>query len=120
MKILNSLALFVWSMGMPGLAVAQTTVATVATSRPPTQAAIKARIKSQEARIKADSRVGKLTTDQANALLANLRAIRGKMKADHAENGKRELTGDQEAELTAQLDASEKNLSSPNGFSNGN
>jgi len=120
MKILSSVVLSVWLMGMPGLILAQTTVATVAVSRPPTKAAIKARIRALEARVKADSRFGKLTQVQADAFLANLKAIRDKMKADLAENGKKGLTGDQEVELNDELDAVEKALSSPNGFNNSN
>ncbi len=116
MKSLNILAVSVWLMGLPALAAAQTTVATVAPVRPATKAAIKARIRAQEARINADSKDGKLTTVQATALLANLKAIRDKLKADYVENGKKELTGDQEVELTGMLDASEQSIGNRNGI----
>ncbi len=116
------LAVSVGWMGTAGLALAQTTipVPTVIPGAPATRVEVRARIKAQEARINADSKVGKLTTQQANALLAALQAIKDQKKADYAENGKKELTSDQKAELIGMLDENEKSLTSQNGITNNN
>jgi len=101
-----------------GLASAQTTtpVPTAVNGAPSTRAEIKARIKGQIARINGDSKAGKLTTVQADSLLADLKTIREKVKADYAINGKKELTSDQKSELNNLLDQSDKNIGNRNGL----
>ncbi len=122
MKGFTFLALSVCWMGSAGLASAQTTIPapTVLPGAPATRIEIRARIKAQEARINADSKVGKLTAEQANALLAALQAVKDQKKSDYAENGKKELTSDQKAELNAMLDENENKLTSQNGITNNN
>ncbi len=85
-----------------------------------TKAQIVARIKAQEARINADSKVGKLTATQAGALMAALKTIRDKKNDDYAENGKKELTDDQANELNEMLNNNEASLTTTNGAVNYN
>jgi hypothetical protein len=140
MKDMTFLPVFIGWMGICGLAFSQ--VATPSTSiqaatpitsvqlptpvnsiynpAPATKNEIKARIADQEARISADSKVGKLTTVQADALRANLQAIKDKKKADYAANGKNVLTSDQKAELNGMLGQNETSLSTSNGIKNSN
>jgi hypothetical protein len=122
MRGLTFLTLSVLLMGTAGLALAQTTtpVPTATSGSPTTKAEIKSRIREQEARIKADSRVGKLTTGQADSHLADLKAIKDKLKADYVENGKKELTSDQKTELNNLLDESGKSIGNHNGLQNFN
>jgi hypothetical protein len=122
MKFSTFLVVSVCLTGMAGLASAQTPVpeATVQPGAPATRIEIRARIRALEARINADSRVGKLTTVQANGFLASLQAVKDQKNADYAENGKRELTGDQKAELNEMLNEIERNLTNQNGVPNSN
>ncbi|HTC21855.1 MAG TPA: hypothetical protein VK859_13450, partial [bacterium] len=99
MKGLTFLAVCVFLMGIAGSASAQTPVpvVTVLPGAPATTIEVRSRIRTLEARINADSKVGKLSTVQANSLLASLQSVKDQKNADYAENGKRELTGDQKA-----------------------
>jgi hypothetical protein len=137
MKRLIFLILVVLSMGVNCLAFAQTIIPTTsipistmpistmpiaggAAGGPVSKAEINARITDQETRIDADSKVGKLTTEQAKPLKSSLKQIKEKKKADYVENGKKELGGDQKVDLNNQLDANEKNLTTTNGVKNTN
>jgi hypothetical protein len=91
--------------------IATSNATPVATSLPSlANSEIRSRIKAQESRIKAESRVGKLLTVQVNVLLAESASIKAQLKANYAENGKRELTAVQKADLSARLDANEKKI----------
>ncbi len=130
------LALSILLMGSAGLASAQIMVATpsapasmttsaipitgAAADGPASKTEINARITDQETRIDADSKVGKLTLEQAKPLKCSLKKIKKQKKADYAENGKNELGGDQKTDLNNQLDANEKNLTTTNGVKNTN
>ena len=141
MKNLPFLAVSVWLMGTAGLALAQSEIPTatmipVATNTPniampiktagpttldltgasPTSTEIRARVGAQRARIDSYSKVGQLTAVEASVLQANLKAIRDKIKADYAENGKKQLTDDQKVELNKMLDDSEKKIGDRNGI----
>jgi hypothetical protein len=122
MKRLTLLMISLCLMGTAGLASAQTPVPgpTVLPGATLTRIDIRARIKSLEARINADSKVGKLTTVQANALLASLQEVKDQKNADYAENGKKELTREQIAELNEMLDEDEQSLTNTNGIKNSN
>lgn len=87
---------------------------------PASKAEINARITNQETRIDVDSKVGKLTMEQAKPLKCSLKKIKKQKKADYVENGKKELGGDQKTDLNNQLDANEKNLTTTNGVKNTN
>lgn len=103
-------------MATAAIPVATIPFAQVLTSPSSTKAEIRGRIKEQENRIKTDSGVGKLTVLQANALLADLKSIKDKRSADYLENGKKELTSDQKAELNGMLDDNEKSIGDRNGI----
>jgi hypothetical protein len=120
MRIMTFLTLFVGWMGGTGLAYAQSTIVTPAEIYIPspsmTKAQICARLNKQVAKVNADSKVGKLTTDQANALLASLQAVKNQLKADYVENGKKELTNDQKVALSGMLDQTGSSLRTVNGM----
>ncbi len=141
MKDLTFLAVSVWLTGAAGLALAQSTIPTatmipVATNTPniampvntvvptipgltgasTTRPQIKARVSAQWARINSYSKVGQLTAVQASVLQDNLKEIRDKIKADYAENGKKQLTDEQKVELNQMLDESEKKIGDRNGI----
>src|SRR5665213_553742 len=66
------------------------------------------RIKLQEDRIAAGVKNGKLTSDEAAALTAKLKAIREEIKADFMQNkqsGQKGLTEDQKTQIKSELDA---------------
>ena len=86
--------------------------------QPITKAQICARLNKQTAKINADSKVGKLTTDQANDLLSSLKTVKNQMKANYAENGKNELTNDQKTALSAMLDQTGGVISAKSGPKN--
>jgi hypothetical protein len=112
-------ALFIGTLGAASLAQAQY-VATPAEIFVPgqnmTKTQIWTRIHNQIAKVNADSKVGKLTTDQANVLLASVQAIKDQVKADYVENGKKELTNDQKVTLSSMLDQTGIELHSVNGL----
>lgn len=121
MKGFTFIAVSVWLMGTVGLASAQTTSYPNADGQFIEGAAmskgqIKGRINDQVARVNAASKNGKLTTLAADALLAKLKSIRNKMKADYVENGKKELTGDQKIALNNLLDGTAKSIADKGGF----
>lgn len=102
------LAFMVGSLGTASLAWSQAVATPGVVYNPPsldiTKAQIKTRIQAQTAKANADSKVGKLTTEQTSDLLVSLQAIKDQVKADYAENGKKELTEDQKVSLSAMLD----------------
>lgn len=108
MRTMTFLTLFVGWMGGTGLAYAQSTIATPAEIYIPGQSMTKAqiwnRIHNQIAKVNADSKVGKLTTDQATSLLASIQSKKDQVKAYYSENGKKELTNDQKVTLSGMLD----------------
>jgi len=112
-------ALFIGTLGAASLAQAQY-VATPAEIFVPgqnmTKTQIWTRIHNQITKVNADSKVGKLTTDQANVLLASVQAIKDQVKADYVENGKKELTNDQKVTLSSMLDQTGIELHSVNGL----
>ena len=122
MKAFGFLAVSLFLTGITGLAQAQTAVPTptVAPGSAVTKGQIIARIKAQEARINADSKVGKLTATQTSTLMAALQTIRDKKNDDYAENGNKELTSDQANELNQMLNNSEASLTTTNGTVNYN
>ena len=69
---------------------------------------LRVRLHDQMARIKAGVASGKLTKDQAHALIASLKAVREQMQADFTTNGSKELTPDQLTQLNQVLDANSK------------
>ena len=111
---MNPVATNTPNIAMPINTAVPTTPDLTGTSTTSTQ--IKARVSAQGARINSYSRVGQLTADEASVLQANLKAIRDKIKADFAENGKKQLTDDQKVELNKMLDDSEKKIGDRNGI----
>jgi polyhydroxyalkanoate synthesis regulator phasin len=66
------------------------------------------RMKMQLARIDAGVKSGKLTTEQAQALRSQLKAVQAQMDADYQANGNKVLTEDQKAQLNQMLDQNSK------------
>ncbi len=132
MKGSTFLAVSVLLMWMTGLVSAQTMIPTTsmpisdlpttggAGGGPSSKAEINARITNQQTRIDADSKVGKLTNEQAKPLTCSLKKIKKQKKADYAENGKKELTSDQKTDLNNKLNSNEANLTNTNGVKNTN
>lgn len=112
------LMVFMALSGFVGPLTAQTTtpVPTAVNGAPSTRIEIKGRIKGQIARIEGYAKKGDLTRVQADALLADLKTIKEKMKAYYVLNGKKELTRDQMIELNNLLDQSDKNIGDRNGL----
>jgi uncharacterized protein YbaP (TraB family) len=81
-----------------------------------TKTQIWARIHNQIAKVNADSKVGKLTADQATSLLASIQSVKDQVKADYAINGKKELTNDQKVTLNSMLDQTGVELHAVNGM----
>ncbi len=108
MKKLALLSMMVLFMGTGSLALAQTTAPAAVDHPHPRIKEVHARMHLQMQRIEAGVKSGKLTKDQADALIASLKAVKEQMEADFTTNGKRELTDDQLAQLNQMLDANSK------------
>jgi len=113
----KSIPFFVLSvllMWITGRAGAQSVpVATTVPGEIPSKAIINQRIQRQAARIKADSRVGKLTTVKAADRQAALKSIDDQKKADYVQNGNKDLTDDQKNDLIQKLDQNKQNITNP-------
>jgi ribosomal protein S13 len=120
MKITVIGILIIGWMGGIGLVYAQSSIATPAEIYIPGQGMTKAqiwnRIHNQTAKVNADSKVGKLTADQATSLRASIQSVKNQVKADYVENGKKELTNDQKVALNSMLDQTGNNLRAVNGM----
>ena len=119
MKRLSLIAVFVWLMGITTFACSQfvaTPAAVYIPGQSVTKAQICARLNHQVAKVNSDSKVGKITTDQANQFLALLQSIKAQIKADYAQNGKKELTNDQKASLSSMLDQTGSNIHAVSGI----
>lgn len=110
MKKLALLAMMALYMGTGSLASAQTTAPAAVDHHHPRIREVHARIHDQMLRIRAGVKSGKLTKEQADALLTSLKAVKEQMEADFTTNGKKELTDDQVAQLNQMLDANSKNI----------
>ena len=109
MKKLALLSMTLLFIGTVSLALAQTTMATADQPHPRIKE-IHTRMHDQMLRIREGVKSGKLTKEQAEALLTNLKAVREQMKTDFTTNGKKELTDDQLAQLNQMLDANSKTI----------
>jgi len=107
MKKLISLVFSMFLIGITGLALAQDTAAAPKPAHPRIHE-VHQRMKMQEVRIEKGVQSGKLTSEQAQAMRAQLKAVQGQMEADYQANGKRELTEDQKAQLNQMLDQNSK------------
>jgi hypothetical protein len=110
MKSLALLVVLALLLGSGALALADTTTAPSAVAKHPKISEVHSRLKDQMKRIRIGVKNGKLTQDQANALIASLKAVRAQMQADFTTNGKKELTDDQLAQLNQMLDANSKTI----------
>lgn len=108
MKHLALATVLAFFMGAGSLALAQSTAAPPANHPHPRIREVRVRLHDQMARIKAGVASGKLTKDQAHALIASLKAVREQMQADFTTNGSKELTPDQLTQLNQVLDANSK------------
>jgi hypothetical protein len=103
------LAVMALVLGIGSLASAQTTTTAPAGTHPhPRIAEVRARAKEQMLRIHEGVKSGKLTKEQAESLIANLKAVKAQIEADFTTNGKKELTDEQLAQLNQMLDANSK------------
>jgi methylphosphotriester-DNA--protein-cysteine methyltransferase len=109
MKRLAVIAAFAVSMGAGSLLQAQATDAAAVHPHPRLKE-VHARIHEQAVRIKAGVKTGKLTKEQAHALLVSLKAVRAQIKADFTANGKKMLTQDQLAQINQMLDDNSKSI----------
>jgi hypothetical protein len=118
MKKLVALMVSVFFMGATGLALAQD--AAPAESTPTAKPAMKgthpriheieARLKEQHKRIAAGVKAKKLTKDEAKGLHAKVKAVGDQMKDFIKQNGKMDLTEDQQKKLNASLDETSKTI----------
>ncbi len=108
MKKLALFSMMVLFMGSGSLALAQMT--TGAPVPHPRIREVHIRMHDQMLRIRAGVKSGKLTKEQAEALIASLKAVRAQMQADFTTNGSKELTPDQLAQLNQMLDANSKTI----------
>jgi hypothetical protein len=110
MKKLALLTLVALFMGSGSLVLAQTTTAAPVVHPHPRIKEVHTRMHDQMLRIREGVKSGKLTKEQAQALIASLKAVRAQMQADFTTNGKKELTDDQLAQLNQMLDANSKDI----------
>jgi hypothetical protein len=122
MKRLLSFAVSLLLMGSTGLVLAQdaapATTDSPAANAPAAQGAkkgghprikeVRARIQDQYKRVHEGIKAKKITKDEAKDLKAKIDAVRGQMKADIQQNGKKELTEDQLNQLNQMLDDNSK------------
>lgn len=108
---MKSTAFFIMFIGWMGGAQwlnAQAPIATQSEIPAPvlntSQSQLGARAKAQTAKINADSKDGKLTMGQTSDLLASLQTIKDQVKTYYDQNGKKVLTNDQKASVSAMLD----------------
>jgi hypothetical protein len=118
MKGLSFLMVSIWLLGTAGLVGAQTTSATgqFVEGAQMSKAQIWSRVNDQVARVNAASKVGKLIMGETAALLAELQSIKDRIKADYVENGKKELSEDQQIMLNDMLDGTAKSIADKGGY----
>jgi|SRR5579859_2353544 len=120
MRKLTSLMVSVFFAGATGLALAQD-VGSTPSAAPADKPAMKekggkhpriheieARLKEQHKRIREGVKSKKLTKDEAKDLSAKVKAVGDQMRDFIKQNGKKELTEDQQKQLNAALDETSK------------
>ena len=117
MNRLVAIALSLLLAGAAGLSFAQDAppAGSAPGAQPPVKAGkhprireIRGRLMEQMKRIRQGVRSKELTRDQARDLRSKVLAVRGQMKADIRQNGKRELTQEQFQQLNQRLDENSK------------